>query len=611
MNSNNGYQSNTSLHASKNNSQTLREKSQTSNNGYQSNTPFTASGKKSQKSKKLSNGYSNTSYAASRKKKTSRQTLQTPRTLRQTPRTLRQKSRTLRQTSRTLRMSNNILPEKLSVQSSKVEKYLFGKKLPFEILENRIYYNEKGEKEAKDYEASLKEKLKNAKEELTDGLENINLSGGASNDLISKRNSPDLPDSINIYNRSIINNWGVYLTKIIKKKNITTYKKLLSILTNIQKKLNAENEINLKTIVDKGYINTDFETTFNNWENKIKKTIEIIKDNRSKINLDFILGKINWSEDLEKLNNNTADNGIINENNLDIIREIYQFPNYQKLVKVNYEDNKFLPLYGIQSPFDTMGSSSKLEACQLMSYLMFTKGIKTCISLQENPFEKYIWDTLKLLHPYYKTDKNVKYVDLIINDYCPMSLVIAKKLLTLIKNNFFTPEKQIPTVIHCGAGCGRTGSVMMLIRMYIDALQNINIFSNDYGDGDSDKLKDMLNTFYRYNPVEGKSSIVEISNSIKEAENSPAIEFFNMDGQGRITLLRNNMNIIRYSIYAFLKPVLKSAITHIDFYKRAGIKKTSKLEEQAVDTLSVSEIEAKIKSKDNIFKATYFAKSSY
>ena len=242
---------------------------------------------------------------------------------------------------------------------------------------------------------------------------------------------------------------------------------------------------------------------------------------------------------------------------------------------------------------------------------MFTKGIKTYISLQENPFEKYIWDTLKLLHPYYKTDKNVKYVDLIINDYCPMSLYIANKLLTLIKNNFFTTAKQIPTVIHCGAGCGRTGSVMMLIRMYIDALKlnGENIFSNYYGDGNKDdKLKDMLNTFYRYNPAEGKASIVEISKSIKDAKNSPAIEFFNMEGKGRIALLRNNMNIIRYSIYAFLKP---PGITHIDFYKREGIKKTSKLEEQAVVTLSVSEIEAKIKSKDTFFKATYFAKFSY
>jgi len=663
-NSNNDYQSNTSLHSSKNNSQTLREKSQTSkkkpptlrkksqtlrqnlqtsNNGYQSNTPFTASGKKLQTSKKKpptlrkksqtsNNGYqSNTTFTTSGKKSL---------TLRQNSQTLRQnpqmsnngyqsntpftssgkKSQKLRQKSQTLRMSNNILPEKLSVPSSEVEKYLFGKSLPFEILENRIYYNEKGEKEAEDYDAFLKEKLENAREELnmdtkilknatgelTDGLENINLSGGASIKkffkLFSKRNSPD---SINIYNRSIINNWEVYLTKIIKKNKLTTYKKLLSTLINIQKKLIAENKKNLKKISDKGYINTQFETTFNNWENKIKKTIEIIKDNRSDINLDFILGKINRSEDLEKLYN-TADNGIINENNLDIIREIYPFPNYQKLVKVNYEDNKVLPLYGMQSPFDIMGSSSKLEACQLMSYLMFTKGIKTYISLQENPFEKYIWDTLKLLHPYYKTDKNVKYVDLIINDYCPMSLDIAKKVLTLIKNNFITPEKQIPTVIHCGAGCGRTGIVMMLIRMYIDALQqNTNIFSNDYGNGD--ELFDMLNTFYRYNPAEGKSSIVEISKSIKEAKNSPAIEFFNMEGKGRIVLLRNNMNIIRYSIYAFLKP----AITHIDFYKRAGIKKTSKLEEQAVDTLSVSEIEAKIKSKDNIFKATYFAKSSY
>ena len=39
-------------------------------------------------------------------------------------------------------------------------------------------------------------------------------------------------------------------------------------------------------------------------------------------------------------------------------------------------------------PFDDLETSSKTEACQLMSYLMFEKGIKLYISLQENYYEQ-------------------------------------------------------------------------------------------------------------------------------------------------------------------------------------------------------------------------------
>ena len=280
------------------------------------------------------------------------------------------------------------------------------------------------------------------------------------------------------------------------------------------------------------------------------------------------------------------------------------FPKYQKLVQVDY--NK-IPLYGMQSPFDDLETSSKTEACQLMSYLMFEKGIKLYISLQENYYEQKIWETLKSFHPVYKKDKQVKYVDFIVNDYCPMSLDIAQQLLTLLTKNLENNQKYVSTVIHCGAGCGRTGSVMMLLKLFIEAKRGVNIF--EYL-SDEDTLFKMLNDFYRYNSAAGKASLVytEEEHNNKKNIHSPANEFFNREGKGRIALLRSNMNTIIYSIYKFLKP---SGISTINLFKRKGIKKTVRLDEQEVVSLNVDEIEKKIQSKDSIFKATYFAKSSY
>ena len=279
-------------------------------------------------------------------------------------------------------------------------------------------------------------------------------------------------------------------------------------------------------------------------------------------------------------------------------------------MKVNYE-GKLIPLYGMQSPFDELETSSKKEACQLMSYLMFEKGIKIFISLQKNKYEKEIWENLKYLHPVFKSDNKVKYIDFIINDYCPMSLEIASKLLKLLTINLINNKRYIPTVIHCGAGCGRTGSVMMLIRMYIEAINGGNIYEKN-SDNETENLKKKLNDFYRYNSAVGKASIVlsneDSEDSNKTNEHSPAVEFFNQDGKGRTSLLRINMNTIRYAIYKFLKP---KKITKIDFYKRKGVIKTITLEQQKIDSVDVKEIERKIKTNDTNFKEKYFAMSSY
>ena len=506
---------------------------------------------------------------------------QPPRTLRKSP------PRTLQQSApRTLRKSTPIKSISKSLSNlQQLEKKMFGSKLPFDIDENRIYYLEK--KKLDDYNSRLLIKLEKAEEELFDNKElssrNNNLRGG------------------NLFSRTKkftpIKNWTYYI-KTIKTSRFRKRQNLSKKIKKNKKKIKVSDK--------------DLNEAFANWILKFTKTENHLKGLK-KFDIDKLIRLVNRGNrrgnTFEELEGETRNNQNNQQETNSIIREVYPFPQYQKLVKVDYNN---IPLYGMQSPFDDLESSSKTEACQLMSYLMFEKGIKIFISLQENQYEQKIWETLKSLHPVYKKDREVKYMDFIINDYCPMSLDIAQKLLTLLTKNLENNQKYISTVIHCGAGCGRTGSVMMLIRLFIEAKlfieqkTEVNIFEISKN---QDKLFEMLNNFYRYNSAKGKASIVlSEDHTNKTNEHSPANEFFNMEGLGRIALLRSNMNTIIYSIYKFLKP---SGITHIELYKRKGIKKTIRLDEQAVEILSVEEIETNIQSKDPKFKATYFAKSSY
>lgn len=528
----------------------------------------------------------------------------TARTLRKsTPRTLRKSaSGTLRKsTPRTLRKSTPGTPKRtlrrsmnnsLASNLQQLETKMFGSTLPFDVVENRKYYSDKNLLDK--YNLHLFKKLKKAEEELFDYdkliSKNNNLRGG----YFFGRTKKFTP----------VKNWKDYI-KTIKTSRFRKLKNFSNRIKKNKEKIKVSN----KDLNED--LNEALNEAFKNWISKFTKTMEIL-NTQEKFNIDELIISVNSNNSnntFKELEGETRNN---QQEPNSIIREVYPFPQYQKLVKVKVKvkvDYNNIPLYGMQSPFDDLESSSKTEACQLMSYLMFEKGIKIFISLQENKYEQKIWETLKNLHPVYKKDSEVKYIEFIVNDYCPMSLDIAQQLLTLLTKNLENNQKYVSTVIHCGAGCGRTGSVMMLLRLFIEAKKKkkeVNIFEISKN---QDKLFKMLNDFYRYNSAKGEASIVlSEDHKNKIDEHSPAKEFFNMEGKGRIALLRNNMNTIIYSIYKFLKP---SGITHIKLYKRKGIKKTDKLEEQDLVSVSVEEIETKIKRKDTIFKATYFAKSSY
>ena len=402
-------------------------------------------------------------------------------------------------------------------------------------------------------------------------------------------------DSEPRYRYKIID-WESYLFALLYKINNKRYatiilKKRLSFLTQ------SKSQLDLKS-----YYEFD---GFDNWIKKFNHIINfLIGYQPKKFKIKQLIKDIVEDKDYPKIV---------------IMEEIYCFPDSQRLVKVEFK--KEIPLYGMQSPLDDLQSNDKIEAVNLMSFLMFNKGIKCFICLQENDYERIIWETLKRIHPFYNSDVSVKYIEHIIHDYQPMNLNVASKLLNLLNENLLKllnkskfkrikrQNRYIPTLIHCGAGCGRTGSVMFLLRLYLEFLNKRNIFEHI----ETDEMWNLLNNFYRYNSASGKASLVVSENyKNKIDQKSPAIEFFNQEGKGRINLLRINMNTIKLAILKFVKKnnYLPEEIKEVTFYKKT-IKLKDTLEEIDKEKISTDNLLDDNFIKDKMFKHYYFSSKSY
>lgn len=129
-----------------------------------------------------------------------------------------------------------------------------------------------------------------------------------------------------------------------------------------------------------------------------------------------------------------------------------------------------------------------------LKFYMFVKGIKRIISLQgcgiddghpmhnckgyipedmtqkNDNYEEDIWNGLKSMSFVHKDDSHIEFVNHKITD---MSAGRLTTWLALYDYNYYNPNQ--PTLIHCLAGFGRTGSILLLV--YLD-----NYYKNNFSE---------------------------------------------------------------------------------------------------------------------------------
>jgi hypothetical protein len=136
--------------------------------------------------------------------------------------------------------------------------------------------------------------------------------------------------------------------------------------------------------------------------------------------------------------------------------EIYAMEEYQKLKALKSHP----AIFGMQNPM-VRNCTALLK---FFLFLLSTVGIRRYICLAFDQSEYDVWQVLER-----HFDKAVL-LNKQISDYESYTFENAMSILALIEQN-----DSIPTVFHCTAGYGRTGTVMYMILLYYKAKKNPNV----------------------------------------------------------------------------------------------------------------------------------------
>jgi hypothetical protein len=135
--------------------------------------------------------------------------------------------------------------------------------------------------------------------------------------------------------------------------------------------------------------------------------------------------------------------------------EAYSMDNWQKVKALHSHSG----IFGMQNP-KVSNCTALLKFFQYLASL----GIRRYVCLQCADSEPAAWKTVE------KQYDNAIFLNKQIQDYQSYTFENAMSILACLEENY-----ALPTVFHCTAGFGRTGSVMYLILLYFKAKKNPNV----------------------------------------------------------------------------------------------------------------------------------------
>lgn len=95
------------------------------------------------------------------------------------------------------------------------------------------------------------------------------------------------------------------------------------------------------------------------------------------------------------------------------------------------------------------------------AWLMYKAGVQKLVSLELGEDEEYCWNLLRRLNPLTRDNMDIQFYDRHIEDMLNYTLENAMRLLGI-----YNDALNFKYAIHCTAGFGRTGSVMLLLLVY-------------------------------------------------------------------------------------------------------------------------------------------------
>jgi|LauGreDrversion4_1035100.scaffolds.fasta_scaffold00734_8 hypothetical protein len=141
----------------------------------------------------------------------------------------------------------------------------------------------------------------------------------------------------------------------------------------------------------------------------------------------------------------------------------FQLPNHQQYKPLKLYDLRHIAGVGHTARIDAISTFRNLFT------IMFVYDTKRYVAFDFQPeytYEKEIWYLLKSLHPQYKSDVKVQFLDLHVPDYTPFTLQTGVRLLQFVFPETDETDTPTPTAMHCSAGHGRTSAFLFLIIIY-------------------------------------------------------------------------------------------------------------------------------------------------
>lgn len=159
-------------------------------------------------------------------------------------------------------------------------------------------------------------------------------------------------------------------------------------------------------------------------------------------------------------------------------------------------------LYGTSLP---IWNQQEME--NIFRFYLFRKDINRVISLQacatpqgatlhhntclpNNNLENYTFYIQKSLSSTTNNDANVQFIDIFIEDMTPGTLLAWRDLTSY---RFNTPRDK--TIIHCLAGFGRTGSILLFYSMYYGSSISDTLLNRFFSNNNSQEMYDTIIRF--------------------------------------------------------------------------------------------------------------------
>ena len=215
-----------------------------------------------------------------------------------------------------------------------------------------------------------------------------------------------------------------------------------------------------------------------------------------------------------------------------------------------------LPVYGSSLP-----STFYFECYATFSYYFYTLDIKRILSLHAcntnnqatycegqidqiddngRNWENEIWENLKASSQITKNDSDIEFIDNNIDDMTAGNIIAWENIRSL-------DYLKSPILVHCLAGFGRTGSVLLYFiinYLYTKQIYGCNDFTKEYfGEDNSNDMYNFLIEIFLNNLIVKKQHNHQFNNNFNKVD-PIAIELFNIKSVYHANLLIQRINYI-------------------------------------------------------------------